>query len=141
MPADDAPATPAAPDGADQRCPCGRGATLGACCGRILAGDAPAATAEDLMRSRYSAYVLGDAAHLLASWAPETRPSRVRIDPAITWAGLEVRSAAGGLLDATGTVEFVASFVRDGVPTALHERSRFRRHDGRWVYVDGDHLP
>lgn len=93
------------------------------------------------MRSRYTAFVLGDAAYLRATWAPGTRPSRVRIDPAMRWRGLEVLDARGGMLDAEGTVEFVARFEHDGEPGALHERSRFRRVDGRWAYVDGDHLP
>ena len=73
--------------------------------------EADAATAEDLMRSRYTAYAVGDADYLLRTWAPETRPSRVRIDPAQRWLSLEVLASAGGLLDAAGTVEFVASFT------------------------------
>ncbi|MFN8017993.1 MAG: YchJ family metal-binding protein [Acidimicrobiales bacterium] len=124
----------------DDRCPCGRGRAFGACCGRLLAGDAQAGTPEDLMRSRYSAFAVGDAAYLLRTWAPETRPSRVRIDPAMRWTGLEVLAADGGLLDAEGTVEFVATYVRPDGPGALHERSRFRRDEGRWTYVDGDQL-
>ena len=93
------------------------------------------------MRSRYAAFVVGDAGYLLRTWAPETRPSRVRIDPALRWRSLEVLDTDGGLLDPTGTVEFVARFERDGERGALHERSRFRRDGGRWRYVDGDHLP
>ncbi len=92
------------------------------------------------MRSRYAAFAVGDGAYLRATWAPETRPSRVRIDPAMRWLDLQVLAAAGGMLDAEGTVEFVASYERDGEAGALHERSRFRRVDGRWAYVDGDHL-
>lgn len=97
------------------------------------------------MRSRYTAYAVGDADYLLRTWAPETRPSRVRIDPAQRWLSLEVLASAGGLLDAAGTVEFVASFTVEGggdaQPRGIHERSRFRRDHGRWLYVDGDHLP
>lgn len=97
------------------------------------------------MRSRYTAFAVGDAAYLQQTWAPETRPSRVRIDPAQRWLSLEVLASSGGLLDPTGEVEFVARFAVDRVGEAqqgaIHERSRFRREDGRWVYVDGDHLP
>lgn len=122
------------------RCPCGRGRPLAECCGPILAGHRPASTAEELMRSRFTAFARGDGPYLRASWAPETRPSRVRFDPAQRWTTLEiVDTAAGGLLDQEGEVEFVARFERAGEPGAIHERSRFRRHEGRWAYVDGDH--
>lgn len=117
------------------RCPCGRPLSFDRCCGPILAGAAEAATPEDLMRSRYTAFVRGDVAHLLRSWAPETRPITVDIDPALRWTGLEVLDVT------TGVVEFRAAYVRAGVPAVLHERSRFRRHDGRWVYLDGNELP
>ena len=85
------------------------------------------------MRSRYSAFVRGDAAYLLASWHPSTRPARLDLDARVRWEGLEVLAAAGGVFDTDGTVEFKARHDR-GV---LHERSRFRREDGRWYYVDG----
>ena len=119
-------------------CPCGRLRPFDDCCGPILVGGA-ARTAEDLMRSRYTAYAIGDAEHLLSSWDPETRPAAVELDPAIRWRGLEIiETTAGNLLDATGTVEFIAHLSRDGRKHEQHERSRFRRHQGRWVYTDGD---
>jgi SEC-C motif-containing protein len=115
-------------------CPCGLPATYDACCGRFSTG-AAAPTAELLMRSRYTAYVRGDEAHLLASWHPSTRPAVVELDPALSWTGLEVLAAAGGLLDAVGSVSFRASHVRRGVPGVLKEHSRFARDRGRWAYV------
>jgi SEC-C motif-containing protein len=119
-------------------CPCGRGLPYADCCGPILAGDAPARTAEALMRSRYSAYVVGDAAHLLRTWAPETRPTRVTFDPNRRWTGLTILDVTdGGLLARTGEVEFVAEATNDGEEDDLHERSRFRRDGGAWLYVDG----
>ena len=127
-------------DVSERRCPCGRGRPFASCCGRLIAGETDAATPEDLMRSRFSAFAVGDAAYLLATWAPETRPSRVRIDPDMRWTSLDVLASTGGVLTSDGTVEFVARFTRNGEAGARHERSRFRRHDGRWVYVDGDHL-
>lgn len=92
------------------------------------------------MRSRFSAFVLGDAGYLLSSWHPETRPSTVELDDAVTWRRLQiVDTHAGGVDDDAGVVEFRATYVRDGQHGVLHERSRFTRTGGRWFYLDGDH--
>jgi SEC-C motif-containing protein len=94
------------------------------------------------MRSRYSAFALGDAGYLLATWHPTTRPSRLDLDDDVRWTGLDVLAVTGGsLLAAEGTVEFrafyVASRVRDGRSGAQHENSRFVRDGGQWRYLDG----
>ena len=122
-----------------KRCPCGSGLTYAEDCGRLHAGTAPAATAEQLMRSRYSAFAVGDGAYLLASWDPATRPRALDLDPAVRWTGLEVlATTGGGLFDAEGTVTFRAHARSGGAEHVQSERSRFRRLDGRWLYVDGD---
>lgn len=114
-----------------QDCPCGTGLPYAGCCARLHRGEATAATAEQLMRSRYSAFAVGDAAYLLASWHPSTRPRRLRLDPAERWLRLEVLGrAGGGLFDTEGTVEFRAHAASG----TLHEHSRFLRGDG-WQYV------
>ncbi|WP_027481303.1 YchJ family protein [Deinococcus pimensis] len=117
-------------------CPCGSGEPFGRCCRPRLTGDAPARTAEALMRSRYTAFVLRGEAYLLATWHPSTRPASLglREEDGPAWLGLTVRRARGGPSDTRGTVEFVARF-RGGT---LHETSTFRREEGRWFYVDGD---
>ncbi|KAA9157526.1 hypothetical protein F6B41_04845 [Microbacterium lushaniae] len=117
-------------------CPCGSGAAFGSCCGPLLAGD-PAPTPERLMRSRYTAFVVRDAAHLERTWHPRTRPAdAVQLDPDVQWTGLEIVDASADA-DA-GVVEFRASW-RDGTSRGvLHERSRFARRGGRWLYLDGD---
>ncbi|MFJ8084445.1 YchJ family protein [Streptomyces sp. NPDC096205] len=118
-------------------CPCGLPESYDACCGRFHSGAAAAPTAEALMRSRYSAFVRQDAGYLLRTWHPRTRPARLDLDPAMRWTGLEILEAsAGSAFHTTGTVTFRASY-RGG---SLHERSRFERVDGAWVYVDGDFL-
>ncbi|MET8614167.1 YchJ family protein [Streptomyces misionensis] len=118
-------------------CPCGLPQPYDACCGRFHSGAASAPTAELLMRSRYCAFVKGDAQYLLRTWHPRTRPERLGLDPRMRWTGLEILDADGGsAFHTTGTVTFRASY-RGG---ALHERSRFERVDGAWVYVDGDFL-
>lgn len=91
------------------------------------------------MRSRYSAFVRQDAAYLLATWHPSTRPDAVDFDPAQRWLGLEVR--AHRRTDGTrAEVEFVARSRTAGRGQRLHERSRFVCEGGRWLYVDGDLL-
>ncbi|MFF9089268.1 YchJ family protein [Streptomyces sp. NPDC014991] len=116
-------------------CPCGLPRSYDACCGRFHSGPAAAPTAELLMRSRYSAYVRGDAGYLLRTWHPRTRPERLDLDPRTRWTGLEVLgSTDGSAFHTTGTVTFRATY-RGG---SLLERSRFERVDGAWVYVDGD---
>ena len=115
-------------------CPCGRPLPYAECCAPAHRGTPPP-TAEGLMRSRYSAYVLGDDAHLLRSWHPDTRPAAVEPEPGLRWTGLEVdATTGGGLFDTEGTVDFRARYVEDGRPGEMRERSRFVRHDGAWVY-------
>ena len=92
-------------------CPCGLGDGYASCCGRLHAG-APAPTAESLMRSRYSAFAVGDAGYL---------------------AVLETRD--GGLFDATGTVQFRAMYIQHGKRGILAETSRFARQDRHWTYL------
>ncbi|MDG5804945.1 YchJ family metal-binding protein [Streptomyces ossamyceticus] len=118
-------------------CPCGLPGTYAGCCGRFHAGPAGAPTAEALMRSRYSAFVVEDAAYLLRTWHPRTRPAHVDFDPGMRWTGLEILGTSeGSAFHTTGTVTFRASFHGG----SLHERSRFERVDGAWVYVDGEFL-
>jgi SEC-C motif-containing protein len=116
--------------------PCGLPEAYEKCCGRYLPmGAAAAPTAEALMRSRYSAFVRLDAGYLLRTWHPRTRPARLDLDPGMRWTGLEILDTTdGSAFHSTGTVTFRASY-RGG---SLHERSRFERVDGAWVYVDGD---
>ncbi|MEE1754015.1 YchJ family protein [Streptomyces sp. SP18CS02] len=122
-------------------CPCGAGGTYAACCGRFHSGRETAPTAEALMRSRYSAFVVRDEPYLLRTWAPATRPASVDFDPGTRWAGLEIAGTTDGtLFHTTGTVTFVARYTQGGEPGSLHERSRFEKVDGAWVYVDGTFL-
>jgi SEC-C motif domain protein len=121
-----------------QRCPCGSGDVFGACCGPILAGR-PAPTAERLMRSRYTAFAIGDTAYLRRSWHPSTRPASIELDPDVRWLRLDILAkSAGGPFDAEGVVEFEAIHRDASGREVLHERSRFMREDGNWFYVDGD---
>ena len=120
-------------------CPCGSSLLYAECCEPLHRG-AVAPTAQALMRSRYSAYVLKLEDYLLGTWHARTRPAALGLaaqQPAPRWLGLDVRRhAADG--DAA-TVEFVARYrIGGGRARRLHERSRFVREDGRWFYVDGE---
>ncbi len=136
-------------------CPCESGRTYFECCGPfhafIRAGAAAAvppdaahseavhaATPEALMRSRYSAYVLGLIDYLLATWHPSTTPGELELSP-VKWLGLEVREHEQS--GDAGVVEFVARYRSydhaGGRAERLHEISRFVRSEGRWYYIDG----
>ncbi|QDE41076.1 hypothetical protein FIV34_18630 [Luteibacter pinisoli] len=125
----------------DTTCPCGTGKPYSACCGPWHAGT-PAPTAEALMRSRYSAYVMGLEAYLIATWHPSSRPVSLDLSqqpsPKPTWLGLTVKRHENPTAD-TAVVEFVARLrYGGGSARKMHEVSRFVREDGRWYYIDGD---
>ncbi len=97
----------------------------------------PAPDAESLMRSRYTAFVRGDVAHLLATWHTRQRPASLKLDDGVKWLGLEVKHHTP-IDDTHAEVEFVARSRVQGRGQRLHERSRFVREDGFWYYVDGE---
>ncbi|MFZ3556370.1 YchJ family protein [Streptomyces sp. BH055] len=118
-------------------CPCGLPATYEDCCKRYHSGSAAAPSAEALMRSRYAAFVRRDGAYLLRTWHPDTRPPGIDFADAPKWTGLEIVEAVdGSAFHQRGTVTFRARYQGG----ELHERSRFSRVDGAWVYVDGDFI-
>jgi len=120
-----------------EACPCGSTRPYSKCCGPLHAGAAPP-DAQSLMRSRYCAFVLCNEQYLLATWHPRTRPASIPFNRQQKWLGLRVIEAS-----VTGTdsaeVEFIArSRVSNAAAVRQHERSRFVREGGRWLYVDGD---
>jgi SEC-C motif domain protein len=112
----------------------------------FIAGKATPATAAELMASRYVAYATGAIDYLISTHSPDTRHN---VDRAATeqwskqaeWQGLEiVRTEKGEAGDSTGEVEFIARYRRDGTEHVHHERSQFKRVDGKWFFVDGQHV-
>lgn len=120
-------------------CPCGNDDNYGTCCGPIhRAGAGLGTAAEQLMRARYSAYVLHDDQFLLRSWHLDSRPTNLSFTDEQTWHGLTVLATeGGGGLEQEGTVEFKARFKRGDDYFELHELSSFVREGGSWLYVDG----
>jgi SEC-C motif-containing protein len=91
------------------------------------------------MRSRYSAFVVGDVPYLLDTWHPSTRPASLELDPGLNWFRLDILSRSrGGMLDTDGTVEFSARYRLNGVAGEQRELSRFVRENRRWFYLDAE---
>jgi len=122
-------------------CLCLSGEPYAACCGRFHSGQAEAATAEQLMRSRYTAFARLDEDYLLRTHHPSTAPSSLDLDPSVEWRRLDIlATSGGGPFETAGTVEFKAYYRHGPDRGVLHENSRFVREGGRWLYVDGDIL-
>ncbi|PTX97953.1 YchJ family metal-binding protein [Opitutus sp. ER46] len=121
-------------------CPCGSGRPFGACCGALLDGQREAASARELMRSRYTAHVLGDEPYLHRTYAKTADQPFVagqHASPGVDWVRLVIHEDAPGRRPDQAFVEFSA-FYRDRQGThEMRERSEFRLVGGRWLYWDG----
>ena len=121
------------------QCECGSGFDYPGCCGRLIEQGEPAETAEQLMRSRYTAFVRMNRQYLLESWHPATRPSGIEFDIRQRWLGLKIRQTINGSAsDRSGIVEFVARFKINGKASRLHETSYCERLHDRWHYHSGE---
>ena len=122
-------------------CPCGRNQSYTECCGIIHKNQAAARTAEDLMRSRYTAFTSANGDYLMQSHHAKTRKisdKREIVDWAksVQWLKLEVIDQSKGLaFDTDGTVEFKAIFMERGQIQAIHENSSFVKENGTWFYM------
>lgn len=90
------------------------------------------------MRSRFTAFAVGNVEYLLASWDPATRPASLELDDDLDWRQLEIHEVVTGGPEAElGIVEFVAYYREPstGQFGQQRERSAFRRTDGQWYYV------
>jgi SEC-C motif-containing protein len=120
-----------------QPCPCGSGKPFEACCGPALDGSRPPATAEALMRSRFTAHVARDFGYLHRTYAPTAKlPFTGEEDPStLGWSRLVIHSHEPGSNPDTAFVDFTAFFVDQNGEHPLQEKSEFRRTDGRWLYT------
>ncbi len=121
-------------------CPCKSGKSLDNCCKPYHEGTVEAPTAESLMRSRYSAFVLGLSEYIWRTWHKTTRPDLDILGGlGLKWIDLKIESTqAGKNTDTTGQVHFIASFINGNKGKKLDEISDFIKEDGLWYYVDGE---
>lgn len=122
------------------KCPCGRAKEYKECCALAHQDIDNAIKAEDLMRSRYTAFTKANGAYLLLSHHSTTRPINsdelVSWAKAVKWMRLEILNSTGGSdSDSEGTVEFKAHFKEKGQKRYIHEDSKFVRENGHWVYL------
>ncbi|HOX91457.1 MAG TPA: YchJ family protein [Spirochaetales bacterium] len=122
-------------------CPCGLGRDYSVCCQPIIKGSADAQSAEALMRSRYSAYVKGEIAWIMKSCVRDDsidEEATRRWSQNADWKGLQIlKTEKGGPADTEGVVEFIATYVMDGLKEEHHETASFIKENGRWVYQSG----
>jgi len=121
-------------------CPCCSGKSFSDCCKPIIEDQSKAFTAEQLMRSRYTAFTLADNQYLSKSWAEQTRPKEINAENSgIQWLSLEVLQCEdGGRQNSEGFVSFTARFLSSGHLCSLHEKSSFIKEDELWYYLDGE---
>lgn len=128
-------------------CPCSSGKAWKDCCKPLIEGSQHALSAEQLMRSRYSAYATQAIDYLLDSTHPDTRDSQNRQDiknwaETTHWRQLSIiKCTAGNGEKESGTVEFVASYLQNKQLEQHHELSHFKKHNGRWYFYEGQELP
>lgn len=126
-------------------CHCNSKDSFETCCQPIIKTQLLAKTAQQLMRSRYSAYVVADIDYLLKSHYSKTRPTKDRKailnwTKSVRWVRLEIISTEDGLAtDSRGMVEFKAFYIEDGVLQSIHERSIFVKENNLWFYKSGEH--
>ena len=123
-------------------CPCSSGQRYDACCGPYHQGKR-AYTAEQLMRSRYSAYAINNETYLLETWHPSTRPQALNLaqQKSIKWIGLKIlKHLVDADIPTRASVEFIARFKENGKAQKMHELSEFVYEIERWFYLDGKQL-
>ncbi|WP_316861330.1 YchJ family metal-binding protein [uncultured Cohaesibacter sp.] len=122
-------------------CPCGSGQSFESCCGRFLSGKAMPERAEQLMRSRYSAYVKLDIGYLRETLWPKYRQNfdlygTTKWATESRWTGLSILALEKGeSQDRQGTVLFEARYLSLGELRTHRELSLFKKKSGRWYYL------
>ncbi|MCL2805569.1 MAG: YchJ family protein [Treponema sp.] len=127
-----------------KHCPCGSSREYSACCEQYISGKAKAPTAQELMRSRYSAYAEHEIDYIINTCV---RRGDKDIDYKSTrdwsekskWLGLKIISVEkGAVTDTEGTVEFEATYERDGLRDVHHETAVFKKENDEWLYLEGN---
>ncbi len=138
-------------------CPCGSGRDYSECCEPYILGKADAPTAEALMRSRYTAYVVHDIDYIVDTCIKDDDHD---IDVKQTkdwsekseWLGLKIIDRGKGLAseaeidkdvlpDDENVVEFEAEYKSGGFKDVHHEIAFFKKINGIWFYDTGTIVP
>jgi SEC-C motif-containing protein len=124
-------------------CPCNPHKAYHTCCAIAHKNIYEVKTAEQLMRSRYSAFVLGNVDYLQRSHHSAHRPNRKEAcklkkwTEYVNWIQLEILQTHQGVeTDSTGSVIFKAFYMEKARVEVIHEHSRFCKENGHWVYLD-----
>jgi SEC-C motif-containing protein len=128
---------PKTPDDAPKACPCGSGKLFSECCGPVLSGTRKAATAEELMRARFTAHATRDFGFVHRTYRPTSRQPYVPDPdgPTTEWTRLVVHNHSIGSGPNTATVEFSAYGIEGGAEHVLHEKAEFMRVGDEWLYT------
>ena len=130
-----------------ENCACGSGQPYDLCCGPYIAGKAKPATAEILMRSRYTAYATKAVDYIVGTCLRDDDhgidiEATKRWSEKSTWLGLKIlQTEKGGASDEDGMVEFKATYVQGGLREEHHEKASFVKRDGAWLFADGEVIP
>lgn len=122
-------------------CYCGNNKSYNACCEVFHLNNGKTETAEQLMRSRYSAFVMANGGYLMKTHHSTTRPisekkAIVKWAKSVNWIKLEILETTKGLKnDLEGTVTFNAYFYEDGNVDIIHEKSTFIKENDTWYYL------
>jgi SEC-C motif domain protein len=120
-------------------CPCGSGKIINSCCGQFISEKNKPETAEQLMRSRYTAYVMKEKDYILKTWHSSSRPKKFKLDINIEWIGLQIIDVTEGALEnSKGSVFFEASYRFQNSLYTIRENSRFVKEDNSWLYLHGE---
>ena len=125
-------------------CACGSLKGYADCCAPFIRGIRNPVTPEQLMRSRYSAYVMGDLGYLQQTHHPRYRTAEEDLKPSPglpKWCRLDIIAASRSQVETNATVEFIALYLGENGLDAIHEKSNFIQIEGRWLYTDGQFLP
>ena len=129
-------------DSQQQACPCKSGLSYQHCCQPFHQKTSYPDNCEQLMRSRFSGYVLQLGDYLFNTFHPDYREGLTAAQLAektVDWKNLQIIESQ--TLDKTGFVEFKAWFIDNGKLACLHERSNFVKIAQQWLYCDGDIYP
>lgn len=120
-------------------CRCGSNLHYDLCCRPFHESLKKPITAESLMRSRFTAYVMQNESYLLKTWGAAKRPEEIDFSKENSeWTKLEIlKTKKGGEKDSKGLVEFKAYYSQEGEEYVMNEISRFIKSSGRWLYLDG----